>query len=97
MSEDDSRTIVDSSFGSRITPAGTEGPSRCGYYQRDTGQATVLLPDSADGGGVAAAPPFVGLFGGVMPMEASNSREDLEAVLTVIGLPRRVPAPFCGA
>ncbi|MFV0428691.1 MAG: FtsK/SpoIIIE domain-containing protein [Arachnia sp.] len=44
LAEDHSRVIVDGSFASRVMPAGTDGPQRCGYHNRDTGEQTVFLP-----------------------------------------------------
>lgn len=44
LSEEHSRLIVDDSFATKVMPAGTDGPQRCGYSNRDTLESTVFLP-----------------------------------------------------
>lgn len=44
VSEDDSRVLLDTGFGFKISPPGVPGPQRAGYHQRDAGTETVFLP-----------------------------------------------------
>lgn len=60
LSEEDSRVLLDTSFGFKIMPSNAQGPQRAGYNQSEAGSEVVFLPYTTARAPLQALNRFIG-------------------------------------